>query len=304
MRPSDLAEMLRANDVAFIHEPVENSRWWMLRSLPALRRLDIEHFTFPTSWRQLGGRGAQYDYLDYEYHVIGDIEPPAGANLCVITNEHYETETAHSIDHLINRFTAREGTLLVVADTMSFTPAGGQRPLYQEQFTNRIGTTNLLFEAFTEQYRAHDWTLPLTDTKNMFIQDNAKLYELVTGERLTESRALFDILPEAPYLPLYNVFSQIFARPDEYGSVPLGSDDDVSALGRWLRRRIEWDRETGINVARQLNRAVAADGSTFDPSYARRSPAMQEARAAASDLEPTADSIEARYHEQLTTEAQ
>jgi len=302
MKPEPLVDKLTRNQIAFVYEPVSNSRWWMLRSLPALQYLGIDHFTFPTSWRQLTQGGSQHDYLDYEYHVTGNMELPNDADLCVITNEHYETETSYSIEHLVNRFTSREGTLVVIADSPQFTPVGGQRPLYQEPFTERIGDTESLYETFKQQYREYDWDMPLTDTKNVFIQDNANLYEFVVGESLSRAEQLFDALLDAPYLPLYDVFSDIFARPDEYGSVPLNTNDEVPGLGRWLRRRIEWDRQTSISVARELNRAVSRDGSVFDPSYARRSPAIQNARESASELDSEDNPIDARYQEFLTTE--
>lgn len=301
MKPEALMDKLTRNQVAFAHEPVSNSRWWMLRSLPALQYLGIDHFTFPTSWRQLAQGRTQYDYLDYGYHVTGNIELPDDANLCVITNEHYESETSYSIEYLVNRFTSREGTLVVIADSPQFTPVGGQRPLYQEQFTERIGSVESFYEAFEQQYRKYDRDMPLTDTKNVFIQDNANLYELVTGESLSQAEQLFDVIPDAPYLPLYDVFSDIFARPDEYGSVPLSTEDEVPGLGRWLRRRIEWDRQTSLSIARELNRAVSRDGSVFDPSYARRSPLLQDARESAGELDPNNNPIDARYQEFLTT---
>lgn len=303
MNPDALARKLTRDNVAFAYEAVSNSRWWMLRSLPALRYLGIDHFTFPTSWRQLSQGGSQYDYLDYSYHVMGNMDLPEDESLCVITNEHYEATTSYSIEYLVNRFTSSDGTLIVIADTREFTPVGGQRPLYQEPFTERIGNIEVVYEAFEQHYREYGWEMPLTDTKNVFIQDNANLYEFVAEESLNRAEQLFDVLPNAPYLPLYNVFSGIFARPDEYGSVPLDTDEEVPGLGRWLRRRIEWERETGVAIARELNRRVSRDGSLFDPSYARRSPKMQEARTKARDLDPDENPIDARYHGYLTQEA-
>lgn len=303
MTLSHLANQLTRNDVVFMHDAVSNSRWWMLRSLPALNDLGITHYTFPTSWRQITQGGTQYDYLDYEYHVIGNMSLPPSADLCVITNDHYEHETAYSIEHLINRFTAQEGTLIVVADSSNFQPGGGQRPLAQEQFTDRIGSVNQLYQKFEEHYQNHGWSLPLIDTKNVFIQDNANLYEFVTGDSLSRTEELFEVLPDAPYLPLYDVFSDIFARSETYGSLPLDKEEDVAGLGRWLRRRIEWDRGTGVSVARELNRTVSEDGKTFDPSYARRSPAVFDAQSKAEQLHVEENPIAADYHEVLTVVA-
>jgi hypothetical protein len=65
-------------------------------------------------------------------------------------------------------------------------------------------------------------------------------------------------------LPLYQVFVDIFARDNEPGSSPLPSYGHIAALGRWLRRRIEWDRQTGLEHAKQLNRAVDENERIFD----------------------------------------
>jgi len=182
----------------------------------------------------------------------------------------------------------------VITDSHRFTPRGGQRPLYQEQFVEDLGEYQRLYTAHESIYEDSEWGLPLIDTKNIFLHDNANLYELVTGNQLQTTEELFEKLPEAPYLPLYDVFSQIFAREEEYGSVPL-DQDDVTGLQRWLRRRVEWDRQTATKVAESLNRTVSNDGSTFDPSYVTRSPAMQEARSAANEIDPHESSINKRY---------
>jgi len=73
--------------------------------------------------------------------------------------------------------------------------------------------------------------MPLRDTKNLFVQDNANLYELVEGDPIETTSELFDELTEAPYLPLYKTFSNIFARRNELGVSPLESDDVIEAFG-------------------------------------------------------------------------
>lgn len=285
-------------DVAVVVDEVANSRWKLLRSLPALYYLGVENFTFPTSWRRLPF-GPQFDYLDYRYHVLGGIDV-LDEDLCVVTNDHYESQTQYSIRHLVRRFTAAEGTLVVVTNDRHFTPDGGQRPLHQEHFAERVGTFDQIYEAFEEAYRDAGWRLPLVDTKNLFIQDNANLYRLVSGEDLETVEALFEVLPETPYLPLYRVFEDLFARKDELGTAPLDSDDDINELGKWFRRRIEWDRKTANRVARDLNRRVVDDGSTFDPSYAVRHPTMRDARQQAKNLIPDDSAIDSRYHTWLS----
>jgi hypothetical protein len=227
---------------------------------------------------------------------IPDPEPDLGA----VTNRYYETETPYTIKYLINRYTYAETLLLVLADEKRFTPQGGRRPLYQEPFVEAIGTYETLYNTFEEVYNETDWKLPLTDTKNLYVQDNANLYEFVTGNSVATTTELFDVLPDAPFLPLYDACSDIFARKTELGSAPLQGENEITELAKWLRRRIEWDRETAQKVARGLNQAVIGDGSVFDPASARRDPLIREARINAKEIDTDASAINQRYADWLT----
>ncbi|ELZ48828.1 hypothetical protein C464_05440 [Halorubrum coriense DSM 10284] len=292
-------------DVAFIHDPDGNVHYWKLRSLPAINYLGTEHATYPTSWRQLkhtwqherGGR--QYDFPGYDYHVSGGIQLPPSEDLCVVTTSYYEKNTQYTMNDLVNRYASSEGSLIVVADERRFQPSGGLRPLYHEPFCRHIGRYDRVYEAFVEHYESEGWVMPLRDTKNLFVQDNANLYELVEDDTVETTSELFDELTEAPYLPLYEAFSNIFARRDELGVSPLESDDVIEAFGGWLRRRIEWDKSTASEIAHDLNRSVSMEGTTFDPSYAKRSPKIRLAREAAKDLPPETSPIDTRYHDWL-----
>lgn len=296
---------LDANDVAFLYDPEGNVHFWKLRSLPALHHLGVDDFTYPTSWRQLKQTweyekgGTQYEFPGCDYHVISNLDHSSDDDLAVVTTSYYEHQTQYSIKHLVDRYTVGEGTLVVVADHREFQPIGGTRPLYQEQFVERVGTYERMYEAIEEAYEEDGWRLPLHDTKNLFVQDNAILYEFVEGERLRTAEELLGILPEAPYLPMYETFCEIFSAADTQRSAPLESDDKVEALGGWLRRRIEWNRQDSIRVARELNRAVSNEVSTFDPSYATRSPKQRVAKDRAKELDPDASDVNAKYNDWL-----
>lgn len=300
-----IQKRLSTNDVAFLYDPEGNVHFWKLRSLPALQYLGLGDFTYPTSWRQLkqtweyekGGR--QYDFPGSDYHVISNMDHPEDEDIGVVTTSYYEHQTQYSIKHLVNQYTVGEGTLVVVADHREFQPVGGTRPLYQEQFVERVGTYERLYEAIQEKYEDDGWQLPLHDTKNLFVQDNAILCEFVEDKRFNTAEELLNYLPEAPYLPMYETFCEIFCGADTQRSSPLANDDKVEALGGWLRRRIEWSRQDSIRVARELNRAVSREVSTFDPSYASRSPKRREAKNCAKELSPEMSDIDAKYHNWL-----
>jgi hypothetical protein len=295
-------QRLQEADVGYIHDETGERFWWLLRSLPVLKYIGFETFTYPTSWRTLNTGGPnqsytkQFDYLDYEYKVLGEVEgqPDEIGDLVVVTNEYYEAETQYSVSDLINRYSARSETLVIISNTKRFTPVGAQRPLYMEQFVEHVGPYQRALTSFEELYEAAGWGLPLVDTKNLFLQDNANIYKLVTGEQLTTMQELFNAVVDATYLPLYDVFTDIFGRENEFGTSPL-DEDDVTGLQRWLRRRGELDRQTANKIAQTLNNAVIDDGSTFDPSYAARSPAMAEGHEAARSLNQHESSIHKRY---------
>lgn len=296
-----LLNRVRDDDVVFVYDPMENSRWGLLRGLPALHYLGVGDFTYPTSWCQFG-RGDRHFALDYEYHVVSnDLDIPSSTpDFGVVTNDYYERETPYTIKFLINRYTVTDSTLFVLTDDRLFEPQGARRPLYQEPFVDMLGTYASVYEEFESAYQEAGWELPLPDTKNLFLQDNANLYRLVADEPLADTRELFNVLPDAPYLPLYDALASVFSRPDEYGTVPLDAEDGIPELVKWLRRRIEWDRNTAREVANVLNDAVVAEGRTFDPAGARRDPSIRDAHLAAEDLETDASPIDQRYTNWLT----
>ena len=294
-----LFRRLKSSDVAVVFDEVDNSRWWMLRSIPIIQYLVADDFTYPTSWRQLDG-GKQYEYLDFNYHVLGGIESEDLPPLGIVTNIHYEKKTQYSIQPLIDRYTSAKAPLVVVIDDTEFTSEGRPRPLAQEQFANRIGSLEDLFDAMERQYEAAGFMLPLRDTRNIFIQDNAILYELVEGTRLNRTTELFDILVDSPYLPLYDVFAKMFSQEDELGAAPLQSEKEVDGLGKWMRRRVELSRSDGLEIARQLNRAVADDVSTFNLSFTKRNVSVAQAWNVAEDLDANASPVHDRFQTWLT----
>ena len=305
MSLDSIRQRLSNADISFVHDPGGNVHFWKLRALPAITYLRVEHATYPTSWRQLKHTwqhergGTQYGFPGHEYHVLGGIELSPSEDLCVITTSYYEKQTPYTVNELIDRYTRTDGTLVVIADEERFQPVGGLRPLYQEQFCERVGSYSMVYDAFANHYAEQGWELPLLDTKNLFLQDNANLYELVEGGALRTTTELFDVITEAPYLPLYGTFSDIFARPDQLGVAPLESDEIIEAFGGWLRRRIEWDKGTASEVARDMNRTVSMGGTAFDPSYAKQSPKLGNARDAAESVDPSENEIEARYYDWL-----
>lgn len=289
-----LQHKIDSKPIAFIYDSVGEQGFGMLRALPAIKYLETSRFTFPKRWRQLS-TPAQYDYIEYKYELLGEIGPP-DSDLCAITNQNYETHTEFTIKPILAKYeqSAESSTLLVVGDHAEFEPQGGQRPLRENDFVSELGDYHSVFTQFEETYEAAGLSCPLSDTENLFMQDNANIYRLVTGDHIRQSRELFEVLPDAPYLPLYAGIASIFSRATDPGASPLDSYEAVEGLGNWLRRRVEWDRQSAITVARELNKAVAEDERTFDSVQSRRHPDTQIAREKLTDIRNKSQ-IHARY---------
>lgn len=302
MTVSYLVRLLERADVGFLHDSIGGSGFGLLRTFPAVSYLGFDQFTFPKSWRQLGSP-AQYDYLDYDYLVLGK-DDLSGTDLCAMTNQNFESHTEFTLAPVINRYRETDHTLFVIADRREFDPQGGQRPLYMQPFVEYLGTYTDVYDRFEKFYAEWGYDCPLTDTKNLFLQDNANLYALVADEHIDGVEELFEVVTDAPYLPLYNVFGDMFGREIEPGSEPLDSQDQIAGLGKWLRRRVEWDRQTALSVAKSLNRAVSENERIFDPVQQFKHPEVGTAKEKATTLTPGENPLDHRYHAWLMEDPQ
>jgi len=296
---SYLQRLISSASVVFLYDSVGGSGFGLLRTLPAITYLGFDHFTFPKSWRQLE-TPEQYDYLNYEFLVLGDDEL-TGTDLCAITNQNYESHTEYTLAPVVNRYRESDDTLFVVADQRRFDPQGGQRPLFMQQFVECLERYTDVYSRFEDHYDECGYDCPL-DTKNLFMQDNANLYELVEGERIEQKEKLFEIVTDAPYLPLHDVFADMFSREREPGAEPLDSHDEIEGLGKWLRRRIDWERKPALSVVKDLNRAVSDDERVFDHVQKFKHPTVGAAKRAATSLDRETNPIDRRYHAWLTEE--
>jgi len=123
------------------------------------------------------------------------------------------------MNDLVNRYASSEGSLIVVADERRFQPSGGLRPYTTSRSVDISDGTTAFMRHLSSITRAKAGDAA-SRHENLFVQDNANLYELVEGDPIETTSELFDELTEAPYLPLYKTFSNIFARRNELGSHP------------------------------------------------------------------------------------
>lgn len=279
-----LQSFTNRDGVLLIHDETDTGPGYgLLRTLPALPELGVTEFTYPRSWRDTGEQ-RERGLVPHTYTTLDEIRYD-GQTLAALTTQYYEDETKYSISDIIRQWTNR-GTLIVVADHKRFETQQGLRPLYHEPFAITQRPYTAVYDAFEQWYNSQGFDLPLGDTMNLYLQDNAVLYAEVTGETLTRSTELFDRLNDVPYLPLYDAVAAAFQSEEGFGTSPK-KEERLNALAKWFRRRIEWDHGTALSVVRSLNTQVAETARAFDPTAVARDASMEDARREVDGLDDT-----------------
>lgn len=296
MRWSKYDQTIRDSDVVFIYDTQKNGNVeGILRVLPTLLYTRFGDATCPKSWLQIGDSD-QHKLYDFEWHRLQELNE-TNFDLAALTTQYYESNLAvYSLRTLINRYSSSERSIFVVADQKSFELAGTVRPFREDPVVDKSFTYEEIYTAFADRYDKFGISLPLQDTKNLFLQDNANMYELATGEEVQTVEQLIDILPQAPYLPLVRGLSSIFASRSGVGSEPLGSLEEIEEFGKWLRRRIELEYGEALSMGRTINGYASDYERLFDSAGRRRMPEMNKARMARQELDPDESVIHERYH--------
>ena len=301
----------KSSEVVYIHEPLQRSYGYgMLRSLPAINRINMitrwenteqeissepyGWFTYPKQWRQLGNVD-QFGMEPHEWRVLDDINPVLEP-VCATTNMHYEQQLPYSIGPLVSKCRRSGQSVYVLADDEDFQIASATRPLREERYTFPVDRGYPeVYASLQEFYQSQGINFPLVDTRNVFLQDNAFLFnEIHSGSRVTSAVDLFEVLPKAPYLPLYGSMVQIFNRNDSKGADAIPSEE-LDALRKWLMRRINWTSSTARNIAESLNEKVLADANIFAAPTRVNHPTLIDVRSYIDDLKHQSSPIHQIY---------
>lgn len=250
-----------------------------LRKYPALLRLGFEQMTCPKSWQKVDRWSRnQFEFEHPEFIHMDDISESPETDLAAISDQYYEERLPlFSLSQIIDRYTISDARIVVGGDNRNFKTSGAHRPLREMEFTKGDFAYRDVFEAFNDRYQSFGYEFPLDYCLNIFIQENALLYEVVTGDSVDTLTEFFKILPLAPYLPIWETLTEIFTTGVEQGTRLLGKSER-SQLGKWLRRRIEMDYHQGVDTARYLNNLARRHERLFDPYYRREMQGMEEAQ--------------------------
>ncbi|WP_139246217.1 hypothetical protein [Natrinema hispanicum] len=284
----------------FISDPVKNGHVeGLLRALPAVLYSGFDDVTCPKSWLQLEDPSRHSAY-EYSWHLLQDVNE-LQVDLIAATTQYYEDNLpVYSLQSLVNRYSVSDQRIVVIGDSENFELSGTVRPFREDPVVDRAMNYQEVYAAYEQYYKDYGMELPLQETQNLFLHDNANLYELATGTRLTSVEELIDVLPDAPYLPILGGFSSIFASNSAYGSEPLESTEAIEAFGKWLRRRIELDYNEALSVARTINDYAIDHEQLFDKASRTRMPNINDARTARRELTPEENPIHERYHTWLS----
>jgi hypothetical protein len=282
-------------DHVFIYDSSVTRSHRQLRALPAMAYLGYKVFTYPKSWSQLAGTET-YSLFEHSHTHINDMNV-LDAPTCVITNQNYEEHTPNTIAALRNIPRAEEGRLAICADQRKFQIQGAKRPL-RDQHNVITRSYEEVYDTFEEHYAEEGYTMPLSDTRNLFLQDNAILYQEVSESTVNGSVELLEVVSEAPYLPLYGSLCRIFNRDESFGSSPLTADE-VGEFVKWLRCRVEWDNKTAERITEMLNKQVLEDSNVFAHATRIDHTTTTEVRETKSGLENRSHSLERRMYRWL-----
>lgn len=288
--------------IVFVHdEPIQDrEQFSSLRKLPALRRLGFSAVTHPKSWRKLDQWSTnQFELEEVNFVTLEEVRRQQTNDLIAITDQFYEDEyPIFSLSQILNAYTQADHRLMVAGNDPDFEPAGARRPLAESPTIDENVPYRRIYEVFESRYEDAGLHFPLRGSRNLFLQDNALLYELVTGDALDTITDVFYRLPDGPYLPLWQSLTEIFTTDVPQGTRLLNQDQQ-KGLSKWLRRRVEVDYDESDEIASYLNHLSRRHEQLFNPYRRARKPGMAEARETIQELDIDDPGLEARYRRWL-----
>ncbi|UTF55587.1 hypothetical protein [Natronosalvus rutilus] len=290
MKWKTLNRALQEPGVYFIYDELYRSekreKLCALRKYPALFRLGWDRMTCPKSWQKVDQwETNQFELEAPEFVHMDDVEIPPKRDLVAISDQYYEDKLPlFSLSSIINSYTRSSARMIVGAGSKDFQMSGTIRPLREMDFLKRELNYYRVYEAFETRYEEFGYQFPVKHSLNIFVQENALLFEEVTGRRVSSLPKFFEILPEAPYLPIWRTFSDIFMTDVQQGTRLLNEDQRIE-FAKWLRRRVELDYHQGREIATYFNGLARRKEGLFDPHFRQEMAAMDDARSYLNVLE-------------------
>ena len=290
MKWETLNRALQGSGVYFVYDELnrseEREKLCALRKYPALLRLGWDRMTCPKSWQKVDQWATnQFELEAPEFIHMDDIEIPPKRDLVAISDQYYEDKLPlFSLSSIINSYTRNSARMVVGAESKDFQINSTIRPLREMDFIKQEFNYRRVYEAFETRYEEFGYQFSVKHSLNVFVQENALLFEEVTGSRINSLLEFFEVLPEAPYLPIWQTLSDIFTTDIQQGTRLLDEDQRIE-FAKWIRRRVELNYHQGREITTYLNSLARRKEGLFDPHYRREMAIMDDARSYLDGLE-------------------
>lgn len=295
-----LAYWVKARDVIVCYDAQSSGYGYgLLRTLPAIDHiattiLEQPKYTYPLRWRKLGNvkRFGMYPHEWVNSNKIANVSTPYG----ILTNEYYEHKLPYSVQPVLNKIRQANQTGFLVTDDENIELQPDDRPLADHGHVRDIGEYSEVYEVLKSHYNSLGYPFPLTDTRNLFLQDNAILYNIISpdADEITDVEGLLDVVRFAPYLPLYSALTTIFNRDDSFGAVSL-PEDELKGFRKWIQRRIDRPQSECREFAELLNRYVLNDNTVFTVQSQIEHPSFTSVREFLSSLDAESNPVDRKF---------
>lgn len=212
----------------------------MLRALPLIKRLGYKRFTFVYKWHKLSFPLTPYEYVQAPKDISGN-------QLVCITSQRIETRSYSIKDILHIVRSQRIGNFNLVVDRKDFVVRGWLRPL--------AALRHILYEYknLSRDYQlkvfGKNFKPMLRETENVFFQEIAWIYHLITGKYVKKMEKLFVFDEETCLLPSWDILINLTrVKTTQFDRIKLG-------LSFWVEktRTLERISDKIWNALREFN---------------------------------------------------
>ncbi len=176
-----------------------------LRIVALLNKLRVTVLTYPYKWRLIGSSACSLVPHEWILDEHARSLVSADTSLAIISSLGIESAAPRfSISSTVDGFVeqARENRLWIVVDDRTFRFHGELRPIAEEPWASLVKHDEL-YEQISRWFERRGWSFPLRDTKSVYFQLQAAVYNKVLHEDCSRLETLIHNLPEAPFLTLW-----------------------------------------------------------------------------------------------------
>jgi len=196
-----------------IIEPQVSKYSGQLITIPLLRRLGYQKYTFAAKWKQSVLPLLEFDYVFAQKQLNLD-------QLVCITNQAIEKNifSIKNIVHQVN--SSRIKDCVFVVDTGDFVIRDWCRPLVDLGHIQRKHSD--LLKEYAIRFFGRDNGLLLSDTRNLFFQEMAFVYFITEEDKIKKTEDLFIFDQRTCFLPTWDILIRLARIDTTFGQIKYG----------------------------------------------------------------------------------